>query len=90
MTLCGDHSIFWGPDFVHAQVPLPPVRLVWTDLLLVYAPVSEDTGEAWERAFYEACAVLDKVAEAPWSVAEWAVAPRFDIPRATALVLLLV
>ena len=29
------------------------------------------------------------VAEAPWSVAEWAVAPRFDKPRATALVLLL-
>ena len=23
------------------------------------------------------------VAEAPWSVAEWAVAPRFDNPRAT-------
>ena len=30
-----------------------------------------------------------KVAEAPWSVAEWAVAPRFDHPRATVLVLLL-
>ena len=29
------------------------------------------------------------VAEAPWSVAEWAVAPRFDHPRATVLVLLL-
>ena len=29
------------------------------------------------------------VAEAPWSVAEWAVAPRFDNPRATVLVLLL-
>ena len=27
------------------------------------------------------------VAEAPWSVAEWAVALRFDIPRATILVL---
>ena len=33
--------------------------------------------------------VLCKVAEAPWSVAEWAVAPRFDIPRGTVLVLLL-
>ena len=32
---------------------------------------------------------VDPVAEAPWSVAEWAVAPRFDIPRATVLVLLL-
>ena len=32
---------------------------------------------------------LDLVAEAPWSVAEWAVAPRFDMPRATVLVLLL-
>ena len=29
------------------------------------------------------------VAEAPWSVAEWAVALRFDNPRATALVRLL-
>ena len=29
------------------------------------------------------------VAEAPWSVAEWAVAPRFDNPRATVLVLVL-
>ena len=29
------------------------------------------------------------VAEAPWSVAEWAVAPRFDHPRAIVLVLLL-
>ena len=29
------------------------------------------------------------VAEAPWSVAEWAVALRFDNPRATVLVLLL-
>ena len=28
-----------------------------------------------------------KVAEAPWSVAEWAVALRFDNPRATVLVL---
>ena len=30
-----------------------------------------------------------QVAEAPWSVAEWAVALRFDNPRATVLVLLL-
>ena len=30
-----------------------------------------------------------KVAEAPWSVAEWAVAPRFNNPRATVPVLLL-
>ena len=30
-----------------------------------------------------------KVAEAPWSVAEWAVALRFDNPRATVLVLVL-
>ena len=29
----------------------------------------------------------DLVAEAPWSVAEWDVAPRFDNPRATVLVL---
>ena len=28
----------------------------------------------------------EKVAEAPWSVAEWAVALRFDNPRATVLV----
>ena len=32
---------------------------------------------------------LPLVAEAPWSVAEWAVALRFDIPRATVLVRLL-
>ena len=30
-----------------------------------------------------------KVAEAPWSEAEWGVAPRFDHPRATVPVLLL-
>ena len=30
-----------------------------------------------------------KVAEAPWSGAEWAVALRFDHPRATVLVLVL-
>ena len=30
-----------------------------------------------------------QVAEAPWSVAEWSVALRFDNPRATVLVLLL-
>ena len=30
-----------------------------------------------------------EVAEAPWSVAEWAVAPSFDNPRATAPVLVL-
>ena len=29
----------------------------------------------------------DAVAEAPWSVAEWVVAPRFDNPRGTVLVL---
>ena len=33
--------------------------------------------------------VESDVAEAPWSVAEWAVALRFDNPRATVLVLLL-
>ena len=32
---------------------------------------------------------LAEVAEAPWSGAEWAVALRFDNPRATVLVLLL-
>ena len=32
---------------------------------------------------------LHEVAEAPWSEAEWAVAPRFDNPRATVLVLVL-
>ena len=31
----------------------------------------------------------EAVAEAPWSVAEWAVAPRFDNPRATVPVLVL-
>ena len=31
----------------------------------------------------------EKVAEAPWSVAEWAVALRFDNPRAVIPVLLL-
>ena len=31
--------------------------------------------------------VATEVAEAPWSVAEWAVALRFDNPRATVLVL---
>ena len=34
-------------------------------------------------------AVYIEVAEAAWSVAEWAVAPRFDNPRATVLVLVL-
>ena len=33
--------------------------------------------------------IFTPVAEAPWSGAEWAVALRFDNPRATVLVLLL-
>ena len=37
---------------------------------------------------YMATSLL-QVAVAPWSVAEWAVAPRFDKPRATVLVRLL-
>ena len=42
----------------------------------------------------EACSTTDEdsvweVAEAPWSVAEWVVALRFDNPRATVLVPLL-
>ena len=36
-----------------------------------------------------AMAAQTAVAEAPWSVAEWAVALRFDNPRATVLVLVL-
>ena len=40
------------------------------------------------RAALGLCDELDpEVAEAPWSVAEWAVALRFDNPRATVLVL---
>ena len=50
----------------------------------------EASGEAarreWCARFLGAAMHLD-VAEAPWSVAEWAVAPRFDHPRATVLVL---
>ena len=37
----------------------------------------------------EASTLPEDVAEAPWSVAEWAVALRFDNPRATVLVLVL-
>ena len=40
-----------------------------------------DGATLWDKA--------ELVAEAPWSVAEWAVALRFDNPRATVLVLLL-
>ena len=43
------------------------------------------SGSTSEAAEMEAAVV----AEAPWSVAEWAVALRFDHPRATVLVLLL-
>ena len=44
--------------------------------------VPEETGRGAAKA-------AKAVAEAPWSVAEWAVAPRFDHPRATVLVLVL-
>ena len=39
--------------------------------------------------FDKNAAARAKVAEAPWSVAEWAVAPRFDNPRDTVPVLVL-
>ena len=45
-------------------------------------------GEQWWR-HEEPAEVLEQVSEAPWSGAEWAVALRFDNPRATALVRLL-
>ena len=51
-------------------------------------PARKNLEEAVER-IAEAAHVLGKVAEAPWSVAEWAVALRFDHPRATVLVLVL-
>ena len=46
------------------------------------------------RELLDAVAALERetgepVAEAPWSVAEWAVALRFDNPRATVPVLVL-
>ena len=46
--------------------------------------VQED--DTRQRTTFRVSAV---VAEAPWSVAEWAVVPRFDIPRSTVQVLLL-
>ena len=43
-----------------------------------------------ERHYACRCPVCEQeVAEAPWSVAEWAVAHRSDIARATVLVLVL-
>ena len=46
-------------------------------------------GEIASAAINFIAGIANPVAEAPWSVAEWAVALRFDIPRATVLVLLL-
>ena len=40
-------------------------------------------------AVHHGVRAADEVAEAPWSVAEWAVALRFDHPRASVPVLLL-
>ena len=49
-------------------------------------PYSKNEHDKWQ----EFKAKLGKeVAEAPWSVAEWAVALRFDNPRATVPVLVL-
>ena len=50
-------------------------------------------GDEWRRWPRGELLVFDdafehEVAEAPWRVAEWAVALRFDNPRATVLVLL--
>ena len=49
--------------------------------------MADITLEGWVDIMYRALDATE-VAEAPWSVAEWAVAPRFDNPRATVLVLL--
>ena len=46
-------------------------------------------GLSAEAAWRQAVAAASEVAEAPWSVAEWAVALGFDTPRATVLVLFL-
>ena len=46
-------------------------------------------GLSAEAAWRQAVAAASEVAEAPWSVAEWAVALGFNNPRATVLVLLL-
>ena len=53
---------------------------------MLYAGVSDAAGNAWDNAT-AGLPELPEVAEAPWSVAEWAVALRFDIPQATVLVL---
>ena len=53
----------------------------------------QDAGDFQARAFAAAETAQreaqEEVAEAPWSGAEWAVALRFDNPRATVLVLVL-
>ena len=49
---------------------------------------ADEYSDAEERVILVCRVVLGKVAEAPWSVAEWAVALRFDISRATVPVLL--
>ena len=67
----------------------PPRRQVWgkLDAPLVYKHMSKTGGTYLREVLREVFG--DDVAEAPWSVAEWAVALRFDNPRATVLVLLL-
>ena len=54
-----------------------------------YAP--KTWTQNWHGAAYYKAVLrsLVDVAEAPWSEAEWAVARRFDNPRATVLVLVL-
>ena len=49
----------------------------------------DKAAESLEASKAEVQRLESLVAEAPWSVAEWAVALRFDNPRATVLVLVL-
>ena len=51
--------------------------------------VAQQTFHALGAEAHHGTVSLQQVAEAPWSVAEWAVAPRFDNPGATVPVLLL-
>ena len=72
-------------QFVVSEVPDPNSE---PRLFVVYG---DGTAEEWmspTRA-QTALETAREVAEAPWSVAEWAVALRFDNPRATLLVLVL-
>ena len=72
---------------VLVRSPLSVLSQVETNGAETHKKCGVETLLAWRHVAGTDYILVLTVAEAPWSVAEWAVALRFDHPRATVLVL---